>query len=104
MRIGTFLMKMLRCEYEDKKIRVAELSATQAVEHLNQQILAYTNSKYPFDPPVTQQCSIISWWCHLAQNPASAVLAHCAIRIYAMTPNSMADERTASVFTWLNSA
>ncbi|KAL0959189.1 hypothetical protein HGRIS_014470 [Hohenbuehelia grisea] len=104
MRIGDFLVRMLRCEYEDKRIEVAGLPAAKAIEHLNAQISSYAKGLYPFDAPQHHDGSVLSWWQQLAPNPGSAVLAHCAIRIYSMTPNSMADERTASVFTWLNSA
>ncbi|KAF9487772.1 hypothetical protein BDN71DRAFT_1594310 [Pleurotus eryngii] len=46
--------------------------------------------------------SPMDWWHLLEQNPSSAVLAHCTIKLFAITPNSMADEQTASIFSWIN--
>ncbi|KAG5223278.1 organellar single-stranded DNA binding protein [Salix suchowensis] len=83
-------------------IIVAGVAASQAPTALSYQLHAFREGNYPFNTLLLEDMSPMDWWHLLEQNPSSAVLAHCAIKLFAMTPNSMADEQTASVFSWIN--
>ncbi|KII84265.1 hypothetical protein PLICRDRAFT_358654 [Plicaturopsis crispa FD-325 SS-3] len=103
-RIGNALMGMLRAEYVYKKRPIAGISANDAVEQLKTSLRLYARGLYPFNRPFDDATTPMAWWKALSDHPDARILAHLAIRLFAMTPNSMADERTASEFTWLNSA
>ncbi|KAJ7571875.1 hypothetical protein C8J56DRAFT_1086552 [Mycena floridula] len=105
-RIAKFLFGMLKSIYHDQENTIDGLSAGEATIQLRQQIDSYAAGKWPFNEPPSEdsQKTVFSWWKRLTKNPDAKVLATLAVKLFAMTPNSMADERTASVFTWLNSA
>ncbi|QRV72090.1 hypothetical protein RhiJN_00104 [Ceratobasidium sp. AG-Ba] len=106
-RIGRFLFDMLQKEwdnYPNGVVRGMCSNAMEAKETLRQQLLLYTSSTYPFSAKVKANAPALDWWKPLQHNPASQLLAHFAIKLFSITANSMADERTVSTFGWLNSA
>ncbi|KAJ8515594.1 hypothetical protein ONZ45_g6996 [Pleurotus djamor] len=103
-RIGNFLMTMLQREYEGRKETIGNLSAMDALKKLKKQVEGYARGDWPFDHPTDEKTPAIAWWQAIKPHPHAQVLAHLAIILLSITPNSMADERTASVFSWLNTA
>jgi hypothetical protein len=120
-RIGTALMGMLRAKYEHKKVTINGISPHDAVTQLKAQFKMYAEGKWPFNCLFDDNAELMSWWQNLSQHPDAQILAVCtisdllivscssfavkylAIKLFSMTPNSMADERTASTFSWFNS-
>ncbi|KAF8581806.1 hypothetical protein K439DRAFT_1513241 [Ramaria rubella] len=80
-----------------------QLGVKKAVEKFCAQLMAYSRREWPFNAEL-QSSNIVGWWRTLSENPEADVLSFLAIKLYSICPNSMADERTASTFTWLNSA
>ncbi|KAL5484890.1 hypothetical protein ACEPAI_7532 [Sanghuangporus weigelae] len=104
-RAGTFLLGMLRTQYENLKIPIAGLSAQDANALLKQQLLKYTKAVYPFDRPFHDTDHAGGWWKQLdidRTNDAQP-LAKLARTLFEVLPNSMVDERTASTIKWYNS-
>ncbi|TFK52816.1 hypothetical protein OE88DRAFT_1608814, partial [Heliocybe sulcata] len=66
------------------------------------QLLVFWRNQYPFDQPLDGQ-DTLTWWEGLQHHPSADILAMLAIRIFSILVNSMADERTGSRMTWLNS-
>ncbi|KAH8080739.1 hypothetical protein BXZ70DRAFT_910950 [Cristinia sonorae] len=67
------------------------------------QLVAYGLRRFPFDHrPIVGQ-SPIEFWMQFQGDPRANLLAECAIKLFSVVPHSMADERTASTVTWLNS-
>ncbi|KAH9913486.1 hypothetical protein B0H21DRAFT_857827 [Amylocystis lapponica] len=66
------------------------------------QFRAYAAGHYPFTIALEQDQLVLDWWRQLEKSPQADVLAPLAIKIFSVVPNSMADERTASTFTWIN--
>ncbi|KAG8700103.1 hypothetical protein FRC09_006175, partial [Ceratobasidium sp. 395] len=80
-------------------------TAPEAKEALRRQVLLYGSATYPFSEKIGKNMSAYQWWEPLQKNPASNLLAkYLARKLFSITPNSMADERTVSTFGWLNSA
>ena len=128
IRLGDFLLSLLRIEYEQKDTPIADLPVAQAVDNLKDQIVSYVKGAYPFELPMFSPQDPFEWWKRLdgdasrktavqpmAVSTSSLTQAarfgvlivipwQCLARgIFALTPNSMADERTQSAYTWLNS-
>ncbi|QRW15693.1 hypothetical protein RhiXN_03694 [Rhizoctonia solani] len=78
-------------------------TANEAMEALRQQLLLYGSSNYPFSAKIGRETAAYTWWLDLKEHPMARLLAHFALMLLAITANSMADERTVSTFTWLNS-
>jgi hypothetical protein len=119
-QIGTALMTMLKAEYEEKKQPIRSVPAAHAATQLRAQIGMYAERKWPFDRPHNESTTPMAWWRNLSEHPDAQILAvtsfllrffifylwflqHLAIKLFAMTPNSMLDERTTSTITWQNS-
>lgn len=103
--MGKFLLSMLRIEYEKRKVPIANLSISEANTRLKELIKKYLKKVYPFDRELRTDESAYEWWSYLDKDRSGDAqpLARLAVRIFALVPNSMADERTGSTFTWLNS-
>ncbi|KAL5536596.1 hypothetical protein ACEPAF_419 [Sanghuangporus sanghuang] len=104
-RAGTFLLGMLRTQYENLKIPIVGLSAQDANVLLKQQLVKYTKAIYPFDRPFHDTDHAGGWWKQLdidRTNDAQP-LAKLARTLFEVLPNSMVDERTASTIKWYNS-
>ncbi|KAG1787911.1 uncharacterized protein HD556DRAFT_1245930 [Suillus plorans] len=96
---------MLRIEYEKRKVPIANLSISEANTWLKDLIKKYLKKAYPFDRELRTDETAYEWWSYLDKDRSNDAqpLARLAVRIFALVPNSMADERTGSTFTWLNS-
>ncbi|KAG1855316.1 hypothetical protein DFJ58DRAFT_880773, partial [Suillus subalutaceus] len=64
----------------------------------------YARGQYPFDTPLEDGQSTLSWWTHLTRIPEGNILATLAVKVFSVRPSSMPEERTMSVFTRMNSA
>ncbi|PIL29837.1 hypothetical protein GSI_08044 [Ganoderma sinense ZZ0214-1] len=106
-RLGDFLLSILRIEYEQKGSPIAGLPVAQALDNLKDQIPSYIKGSYLFKLPLSPSEDPLEWWKRLdedsSRKEAVQPLAFLARGIFAVTPNSMADERTQSTYTWLNS-
>ncbi|KAI0755573.1 ribonuclease H-like domain-containing protein [Fomes fomentarius] len=69
-------------------------------------LMAYARGEWPFQDPlgVEGERPVLNWWLNLEKHPHARVLAMLTIKLYLIAVNSMADERTASNFTWFNLA
>ncbi|GAB1523767.1 hypothetical protein RhiTH_006917 [Rhizoctonia solani] len=105
-RIGTCLFRLLRKDWDGAPnglVRRLYSTANEAMEALRQQLLLYGSSNYPFSAKIGRETAAYTWWLDLKEHPMARLLAHFALMLLAITANSMADERTVSTFTWLNS-
>ncbi|EED78338.1 predicted protein [Postia placenta Mad-698-R] len=73
--------------------RLANLTPGAALNALKSELKAYAKKRNPF-----------FWWVKMQQDDDAHILGALAIKLYSVVPNSMADERTMSMITWLNSA
>ncbi|KAI0696513.1 hypothetical protein BC835DRAFT_1305576 [Cytidiella melzeri] len=69
---------------------------------LNEQLKAFVLGLFPFCMQILSDDTPLSWWMRLTGREGSDLIAELAIKIFSVRPHSMADERTASVITWLN--
>ncbi|TBU37678.1 hypothetical protein BD309DRAFT_875954 [Dichomitus squalens] len=86
---------------------IKKLGEVRVAEELRAQLMAYAHGQYPFDTPLEETESgrpVLDWWQNLESHAHARVLAMLAIKLYSIAINSMADERTASNFTWFNSS
>ncbi|KAH9829607.1 ribonuclease H-like domain-containing protein, partial [Rhodofomes roseus] len=107
-RVGARLMVILKGEVESGSHPLLRTDDRKAqgviIDRFLMQFRAYARNDYPFNSLAREPGqSVLEWWTTLKKIHASDVLAAIAIKMYAVVPNSMADERTASTFTWLNS-
>ncbi|KIM56279.1 hypothetical protein SCLCIDRAFT_29720 [Scleroderma citrinum Foug A] len=103
-RIGAFLVSQLRAEYESKKEKINGLKAAMALEKLRDQIITYAKGLWPFNRATVDRNNVAKYWRDLQHHEGADVLAFFATKLFDITVNSMADERTASTMSWLNSA
>ncbi|KAG8937699.1 hypothetical protein FRC00_002165 [Tulasnella sp. 408] len=108
LRIGKFLCGvLLRLEYSRSASALPEvlkgLEPEFASADLTQQLAAYAKHDYPFNLPITDSESPLTWWGKLQHHSQASLLAHCAFKLHSICANSMADERTMSKVTKLNS-
>ncbi|KAG2055260.1 hypothetical protein BDR06DRAFT_1007163 [Suillus hirtellus] len=103
--MGKFLLSMLQIKYEKRKVPIANLSISEANTQLKDLIKKYLKKTYPFDRKLQTDEMAYEWWSYLDKNCSNDAqpLARLAVQIFALIPNSMADEQTGSTFTWLNS-
>ncbi|KAG2076634.1 hypothetical protein BDR04DRAFT_1149081 [Suillus decipiens] len=76
------------------------LEAQQLFLH---QFKHYACDQYPFDTPLQDEKSTLSWWMHLTRISEGNILVTLAIKIFSVQPSSMPEECTMSVFTHMNS-
>ncbi|KIJ59093.1 hypothetical protein HYDPIDRAFT_162797 [Hydnomerulius pinastri MD-312] len=119
-RVGLSLQKMLKHEYGDayqnqnwadpkKQMAIqnpmlAKYHPMDALGALKDQLKAYAKGVEPFNRrlrPKTE--STADWWAAVQQDEDGEVLGALAVKIFSAVPISMADERTMSTITWLNS-
>lgn len=62
IRIGTFLLTMLKREYELRKIKIADLPIADANWRLKDLIKKYLKSVYPFDLALRRDETAYEWW------------------------------------------
>ncbi|KAF7293507.1 DUF659 family protein [Mycena indigotica] len=66
------------------------------------QMCSFWTGQYPFDRPI-EDGDARHWWEILFRHPLARFLALCVLKMFSITANSMADERTNSMVTWMNS-
>ncbi|KAH9916556.1 hypothetical protein B0H21DRAFT_770539 [Amylocystis lapponica] len=105
-RVGDYLGAVLAAEVEHgahPSLNVPEDCKAAVKKNFQLQFRAYAMGHYPFSLPLGENQTMLSWWTHLQYAPQAEILAILAVKLYSVVPNSMADERTASTFTWINS-
>ncbi|KAI0327039.1 hypothetical protein GY45DRAFT_1257848 [Cubamyces sp. BRFM 1775] len=108
-RAKEFLKGQLRTELQRNVNHVVrELAPKRLISDFRHQLMAYAKGEWPFNQPLDETKGngrpVLQWWLDLGSHPHAQVLAMLAIKLYSIAVNSMADERTASNFTWFNSA
>ncbi|KAI0643696.1 ribonuclease H-like domain-containing protein [Trametes meyenii] len=107
-RVKEFLKSLLQSEFGRTTIHptLQALGMAKSVAEFRRQLMAYARAEWPFDRPLSTDTGrpVLQWWLDLAVHPDARVLAILAIKLYSIAVNSMADERTASNFSWFNSA
>ncbi|THV03439.1 hypothetical protein K435DRAFT_914113, partial [Dendrothele bispora CBS 962.96] len=73
------------------------------VDAFKHQLNAFGCDQYPFRAGRSKDQDPLKWWEHLSRDDSADVLGTIAVKIFAILPNSMPDERTGSNFTWFNS-
>ncbi|KAF9526166.1 hypothetical protein CPB83DRAFT_770862 [Crepidotus variabilis] len=68
------------------------------------QFTAYAQGMFPFNLPLGAGQPPLEWWQSFEATPDGGILAAITIKLYSAVPHSMADERTMSFVTMLNSA
>ncbi|KAF7791186.1 hypothetical protein EIP86_002198 [Pleurotus ostreatoroseus] len=71
---------------------------------IKEQFKAYSLGYSPFNGSLAENETPRAWWEKFRGTANAGLLAAVAIKLYSISPHSMADERTMSVVTWLNSA
>ncbi|KAF7760558.1 hypothetical protein Agabi119p4_11234 [Agaricus bisporus var. burnettii] len=104
-RVASFLTNI--AEKEIKHGHKAELTmwrnrASLFVSKLLNELKAYTRQQYPFNAPYNEDLGPLLWWSALCNNELSQILPILAIKVLSVRINSMEEERTGSVFTWLS--
>ncbi|KIM57247.1 hypothetical protein SCLCIDRAFT_1219592 [Scleroderma citrinum Foug A] len=87
-----------------KRNKIHGLEAGVALTRLNDQIVAYAKSLWPFNQMSVSRDNVVQYWANLMEHNDADVLAYFATKLFDISVNSMADERTASTMSWLNTA
>ncbi|KAG2142162.1 hypothetical protein BD769DRAFT_1772670 [Suillus cothurnatus] len=104
-RVLVFLKVLLEGEWKSKEnVILKKLTGREAQQSFLRQFERYARGQYPFDTPLGDGQSTLSWWTHLAGVPEGNILATLAVKVFSVRPSSMPEERTMSVFTRMNSA
>lgn len=96
------MLKVAEDEPENAHPALEGLDAGQAASAWYSQLQVFWGGKYPFDAPAADG-DPLKWWRALETHPHAKILAMLAVKIFSICVNSMADERTNSTITWLNS-
>ncbi|KAG2069362.1 hypothetical protein BDR04DRAFT_1055530 [Suillus decipiens] len=100
-----FLKVLLEGEWKSKEnVILKKLTGREAQQSFLRQFECYARGQYPFDTPLGDGQSTLSWWTHLTRIPEGNILATLAVKVFSVRPSSMPEERTMSVFTRMNSA
>ncbi|KAG6903885.1 hypothetical protein DXG01_014170, partial [Tephrocybe rancida] len=68
------------------------------------QFTAYAQRSYPFNTPIVDGQDPLNWWLALVDVPNAEILVTIGVKLFSATPNSIADERTMSAVTMINTA
>jgi len=74
------------------------------IKAFKEQFTAYVQRLYPFSLPLGPGQMALSWWTAFLGSENAGILAAVAVKVLSICPNSMADERTMSYITMLNTA
>jgi hypothetical protein len=75
-RVLTFLKGLLEAEWKTKEnIILKKLSGRDAQQSFLRQFERYARGQYPFDTPLEDGESTLSWWKHLTRIPEGNILA-----------------------------
>ena len=75
VRLGDFLLSLLRIEYEKKDAPIADLPVAQALVNLKDQICGFVKGAYPFEQPMSPSQDPVEWWKHLDADVSSKAVA-----------------------------
>ncbi|KAJ3792320.1 ribonuclease H-like domain-containing protein [Lentinula aff. detonsa] len=114
-RAKGFLKTVLRnevaalSEYDDKAL-LHDLLQTryhrkdELVKAFSSQLLTFGRNQFPFKSGCNKNANPLQWWKRLTHDENADVLATICVKVFAILPNSMPDERTVSEFTRQNSS
>ncbi|KAG1859014.1 hypothetical protein DFJ58DRAFT_658524, partial [Suillus subalutaceus] len=94
-----------KAEMQHRNPALAHLTPAEALTRLQSQLKAYFRAEDPFNRKMRSNESPRDYWRALLKSgdELADVLPIIAIKMFSAVPISMADERTMSTITWLNS-
>ncbi|KAJ7137522.1 hypothetical protein C8R43DRAFT_1132121 [Mycena crocata] len=99
-----YALGVTEIEYGIDPVLVAFKKKSQAfTAQFKTQLVAYAQGAFPFNTPIGTTHPL-DWWQALEGSEHGGVLASLALKLFSAVPHSMADERTVSVVTWMNTA
>ncbi|KAF7320739.1 DUF659 family protein [Mycena chlorophos] len=116
-RVRHVVMSLMKPEIERAKTKRAvpgaafnldvfpwDMDGPAAVAAFDQQFDAFWRREWPFDGAASaRDMDPLDYWMELRSTKFGRVLGHFGVKIFSITVNSMADERTNSMLTWFNS-
>ncbi|QRV99077.1 hypothetical protein RhiJN_27096 [Ceratobasidium sp. AG-Ba] len=110
-KVGIFLKQVLCRELEAGTLPAAQdfPSTTEGIKLIlaafKSQFIAYIRGEYPFllPSPIPANFSPRAYWVERKDRPDACFIAPIAVKLFSVVPNSMAEERTVSCFSSLNS-
>ncbi|KAG8717416.1 hypothetical protein FRC09_014313 [Ceratobasidium sp. 395] len=108
--IALFLKQLFCLELEAGTILAAanygsdEEGVDELVLAFRTQLISYARGEYPFLalPSVPIDFQPLKYWTNLLKDPGASLLAPLAVKLFSIVPNSMAEERTMSNITAIN--
>ncbi|KAF4617260.1 hypothetical protein D9613_005661 [Agrocybe pediades] len=107
LEVGTYLHTLLVNEFEhgfDAHLAQFKNKASALIKAYQAQFTAYAQGTYPFNVPLGPGQTPLQWWAAFENTANGGILAAIAIKLFSIVPHSMADERTMSYITMLNTA
>ncbi|KAJ3510647.1 hypothetical protein NLJ89_g4557 [Agrocybe chaxingu] len=107
LQVGNYLFHLLAIEIQkgtDPFLTAWKDKARQFDVAFRAQFTAYAQGAYPFTTPLHFGENPYNWWQAFVGTSNGGILAAIAVKLYAAVPHSMADERTMSSITLLNTA
>ncbi|KAF8872812.1 ribonuclease H-like domain-containing protein [Infundibulicybe gibba] len=108
IEVGAYAWTLLLAEIDhgsdDYLTSLRTKPAQFVMQEYQSQFTAYSQRAYPFTTPMGEDEDPRDWWGQFKETPNGGILAALAIKIFSAVPHSMADERTMSVNTMLNTA
>ncbi|CAA7260791.1 unnamed protein product [Cyclocybe aegerita] len=107
LQVGDYLFHLLTIEIQkgtDPFLTAWKGKARQFDVAFRAQFTAYAQGAHPFTTPLGFGENPYNWWQAFIGTSNGGILAAIAVKLYAAVPHSMADERTMSSITLLNTA
>ncbi|KIK78533.1 hypothetical protein PAXRUDRAFT_28593 [Paxillus rubicundulus Ve08.2h10] len=90
-----FLKQLLEVEWRSQHNLILKgKTGAEVRTAFNWQFERYIKGVYPFETPIQEHKSPLSYWHHLTLNSDSAILACITEKLFSIKPNSMPEERT----------
>ncbi|KAF8601836.1 hypothetical protein BDV93DRAFT_607815 [Ceratobasidium sp. AG-I] len=105
-RVGDYLGSVLVAEINSGrggKVFAPYSTADEIEQEFRFQFMNYARNSSPFDR-YQDSATAHAYWKKLLRHIDACILAYIAIKLFSIVPNSMAEERTVSNFTQLNTA
>ncbi|KIO25436.1 hypothetical protein M407DRAFT_25235 [Tulasnella calospora MUT 4182] len=105
IKAGKYLFSALQKEINGDTVPAVFVKFADSdaiLDTFRSQFAAYARGSPPFSQ-YRGWTSPVEYWCALLANPNAEIIAHLAVKFFSLVPNSMAEERTISNFTKLNS-
>ena len=106
IKVGQCLGDLLRHEVNCKRALdiLGEYPTWEAIQvPFREQLIQYCRQTYPFNK-YHDSPNALAYWHKIAAHKDAQILAYLAIKLFSIVPNSMAEERTVSAFTKINSS